>query len=267
MGARASAMADAYTADIYDIAVLYWNPASLSFLEKKSVMLDHFYEWKTAVMNDVVAVPIPLKGQQSLGLGASVSHLGYLRNHRPYHARAIQYGFDLGYARILSTGFSGGIRVGGRYSHSENSDFFTSSWSLGITYYPSPGISYGLVLGDIGEDVSTLNGGTLTKQASLRRLQVGITMRYPLSLQRRLLTLALTNEKIFGETGLYYRLGFEVNPFEFAALRVGYFVGPLTAAARYGLGFKTDLFQVDYAIAPSTHSFRFQQLSLSILLR
>lgn len=265
-GARAAAMADALTGDISEVSTLYGNPASLPFVEKQALLLDHFYEWTSAVATEVLAAPLHATEHHAVGLGAHVSHVGYLRRSRPYPASMIQYGMDGAYANVLSSGFSVGVRFGLRYTQNDHSAILTNSWSIGVTYYPSPDISYGVVYNAFGDAALAVNDSTLATRASPRRLQIGITMRYPSSFKRRLLTLALTNEKVFGETGLYYRFGVEVLPIGFLAARLGYFVGPTTAAVRYGAGIRTDYVEVDYAISPR-QGLRFQEVSLLILLK
>src|SRR2546426_656382 len=58
VSARAAAMGDAYSAEVSDIAMMAWNPGALPLLDEPSVMLDHYMEPETKIMNEVLASPL-----------------------------------------------------------------------------------------------------------------------------------------------------------------------------------------------------------------
>lgn len=266
MGARGASMAEANSADITDVSAFYWNPGALGFLKRVSLVFDEYYEMRTAINNDMVAAAIPHISDGTLAFGASISDVGYIKKVHPYDYEAIAYGFDLGYGAVFSQGFSAGFRLHAQLGHTPNTNLFTSYWSFGVIYNPSAEITYGLACSGLGEGLLLVDSASMVKETLPRRLEVGVTMHYPASHERQFLTISVANEKIFGESGLYYKTGVEVLPVSYIAFRYGYSFGPVVSAPRFGVGLKTDYIRLDYAIAPSYMSTRYQQVTLSINL-
>ena len=69
--------------------------------------------------------------------------------------------------------------------------------------------------------------------------------------------------KIFGETGLYYKAGIEIRPFDFLNLRYGFITGLGVSKASYGIGIQISRFSVDYVVYPEQASNMLEELSLS----
>jgi hypothetical protein len=266
VGARGASLAEANSADITDVSVLYWNPGALGFLKKVSAVFDEYYEMRTAINNDMVAVAIPHISDGTLAIGAGISDIGYIKQVHPYDFQAIAYGFDIGYGAVFSQGFSAGFRMHGQLGHQANSNIFTNYWSFGVVYNPSTEISYGLSCTGLGQGLFLADSVSMVKESMSRRLEIGVAMHYPASHDRQFLTISVANEKVFGESGLYYKTGVEILPLNYVALRFGYSFGPVVSAPRFGVGLKTDYIRLDYAIAPSYASTRFQQVTLSINL-
>jgi hypothetical protein len=266
-GARAAGLADAYAAEVSDAAVMYWNPASAPFLDHSAVILDHYHESQTGVMNDVVATSVHVTDEDAITLGGDLSHLGYLASSRSSGLRAIQSGLHLGYARILYPGVSVGLTATANYIDLQENRRWTSSWMAGLTYFPSPEISYGLVFRDVVHGAQVEQSSVAVREELPRRLEMGISMRYPVSRARRIVTISLGNEKFFGESGLLYKGGVELYPIPFLALRWGYLAGPDIAEPRYGLGVRTEAVQLDFAISPKRDDVQFQQVTLSVSLK
>lgn len=267
IGARAAALSDAYTAETYDVSSMYWNPAALVFLQKSSVVANHFQEPEHNAMNENVAIPL-LTESNALALSAAVAHIGYPKRSPPASEfRFIQYGFDIAYATEIVPSLSFGASIGMQYGLSGVSHLKVASSSFGIMYSPSPEISYGLAYNGIGSRIKYTYDGfstRLNQENVPRNLQIGARMRFPSSFNQTFLTIMAANEKNFGEHGLRYKGGLELYPVDFLALRTGYQVDPSKAAARYGMGLKINRVQLDYAISPSRAYEQFQQLSVSI---
>jgi len=268
IGARAAALSDAYTADLCDVTSMYWNPASLSFLQKAFVVMNHFQEREQNVMSDNIAIPL-LRSTNGLAIGASVAHLGYIKDSpEGTQFRFIEYGLDIAYARAVSRSLSLGVRVETEYGQTESAHLGVASSSFGLVYSPFPWISYGIAYSGVGWKIRYSFDTTSTnphRENPQRSLQIGVTLRYPRSLLRpSVLTLTAANERDFRENALRYRGGIEVCPVRFLALRIGYQYGPSRASASYGAGLRFEWFQLDYAISPSRAGNRFQQASLSI---
>ena len=118
----------------------------------------------------------------------------------------------------------------------------------------------------MGDGLLIVDSQSLVRESLPRRFEVAVAMKFPSVRNHHFLTVSLSNEKIFGEAGLYYKAGVEIIPHNYFALRFGYHVGPDIQTPRYGIGIKTNSFRVDYALAPSVRSLRFQQITLSLIL-
>jgi hypothetical protein len=268
IGARAAALGDAYTADTQDASSLYWNPATLVFLQKPSVVVNHREDWETKAMDEDVAIPV-LMGDDGIALGASVSHLGYVQDSPQGSAfRFLQYSFDVAYARAITHQLGLGLTIGGSYGKTETSGLWAASASFGLLYSPSPGLTYGIAYQSVGWMIGYSFDSTSTalhRENEIQSLQMGVTLRFPHSPSKpSLFTLTAVNEKNFRDHALGYKAGLELFPIRFVGLRIGYHVNKTRAAARYGVGLRLDWLQLDYAISPSRQDDRFHQLSLSI---
>jgi hypothetical protein len=268
IGARAAALGDAYTADTQDASSIYWNPATLVFLQKPFVVLNHREDQESNAMNEEVAVPL-LMGVNGIALGASVSHLGYVKDSPIGSAfRFLQYGFDVAYARAIIPRLSLGMSIGGSYGKTETSGLWAASASFGLLYSPTPGLSYGIAYQSVGWKIRysfDSTSTTLHKENEIQSLQMGVTLRFPHSPSKpSLFTLTAVNEKNFRDHALGYKAGLEIFPIRFIGFRVGYHVDRTRAAARYGAGLRLDWLQLDYAISPSRQDDRFHQISLSV---
>jgi hypothetical protein len=268
IGARAAALADAYTADTHDASSLYWNPATLVFLQESFVVFNHRQDEASNAMNEDVAIPL-LIGDDGIALGASVSHLGYWNDSPQGPAfRFIQYDLDMAYARVIIPHLSLGISIDGTYGKTETSRLWVASASFGLLYSPSPGLSYGIAYQSVGWKIGYSFDSTSTalhKENEIQSLQMGVTLRFPRSPSKpSLFTLTAVNEKNFRDHALGYRGGIEFFPVGFLGLRIGYHVDKTRAAARYGAGLRFDWLELDYAISPSRLDDRFHQVSLSV---
>lgn len=263
-GARAAAMADAYIADFTDVAVMYRNPAGLPFLREFSFLGDVYYEQHNSSLTTVAGGTVWLSPVDAFTVSGIVSSLGYFPSDPNPHLQIVQYGADAAYGRIVAPGLSVGLEAGTRYLHSLAKDTWTSTWMVGVMYHPAPEVSYGAAFHDAAYGPPD-NDPLISSMVEFhRRLQIGMTLRWPFSHRPSIFTLSLGNEKIFGQTGLLYKGGVEYYPVPYFAVRGGYIAGPGVAIPRYGAGIRADLFQLDYAIAPSLNDVVFQQLTLTI---
>ncbi len=266
VGARGAGLADAYTASIADAFSLYWNPAGLAYLAHNAIIMDHSFEKTINSFNENVTLPLQIRSGEVIGIGATVNHVGY-GGGTDGGFRAIQYGYDLGYGREILPGFSLGAAVGVRYASATGSHLWGVSSSIGACYYPSEEVSYGLSYSGIGSGIRYATDGSatsFTNENLPHRLQAGAELRFPSSEGERLFTLAIENEKIFGQSGLRYGVAVEALPFRFLALRGGYVVEPDIQYARFGAGLRADRFQIDYSISPSKFTDEAYHISLAI---
>lgn len=268
-GARTLGLAEAYVAEAYDVNSMYWNPASLSFIRQNSFVLDHALEVSSNLMNENISLPLYYTNEQVMAMGLSVNHIGYLREGVEANFRAVQYGYDIAYAKKIVPTVSVGVRVGLRYGHSPSSNVWGVSSSVGIFYSPSQEISYGASFSGLGTGIRYSHNGISTALGTAnlsRSLQIGAALRYPSSLKQTILIISVANEKIFDQTGLRYKGGIEFFPVHFITLRTGYLVDPEIKVAMYGLGIKIGRVRFDYAMSPSKFTNRLYQFSLGLNL-
>lgn len=263
--ARAVALAYAYVGETHDPSVMYNNPAALAFLQHTSFVIDHSDEWTNRIMNDRVTLPLFIGDRIALGLGATLSHVGYARES-PFYFEGLLYGFDLGSAVTVLPGLSIGVRTHFVYGWTEKNTTVAANGAVGIMYMPYPEVSYGLSYGGIGTGPVFYHVGNetiLDKIPLTRKLQLGASMRFPSPPRSTVLALTLANEKIFGMSGMSYMGGFEFFPLTFAGFRVGYVLHPEFSAAVYGIGIRLDPIRIDYAIVPSRLTNRLHQVTIS----
>jgi hypothetical protein len=170
----------------------------------------------------------------------------------------------------LTPAFSVGTFIGARHGKG-GSDREWSGWmSLGMFYSPAWGMTYGAVYRWIGSAMRYSYDGvghTLDVERALpRSLQIGASWKFPTLRREPIVNLAVVAEEIFGQDKFRSRGGLELSPLKLVALRIGYIVESSSAVARYGIGVRTDQFQLDYAISPSRMAPRFDEFSLSIAL-
>ena len=268
LGARAAALADAYTADAFDVGSMYWNPGSLSFLRKTSILVNHRHEWTNSAFNEIVATPIIMARNQVFALGVQVTHLGHITS--PSNFQFIQYGLDMGYSINILPTLSVGMLMGIRFGKTETSSLSAVTTTVGIFYYPTPALSYGAVFSGIGSGIKYSYDGVksyleLDKRLP-RSLELGGSMRFPSTANLPIVTLSLSSEKFYLTDEIRYKGGLEGYVLSFLAVRIGYVRGLTGQGARYGLGILTDRFQVNVAVKPGDSADRFDELSISIFL-
>ncbi|HUL44378.1 MAG TPA: hypothetical protein VLY03_08480 [Bacteroidota bacterium] len=270
VGARETGIGGASTADAYDVTTMYWNPASIAYLQRQSVVMSHLLDQSINTMNENIAFPLMFGKNEGVGIGVSVNHVGQIGNTTNADFHVIQYGYDIAYSREILPALSAGIGVAVRYASSDSARLWGVSSSYGIYYNPSPEISYGMTLGGIGSGILYISNRVKTDLSSQnlpRVLQAAVTMRYPSAPDQTFLTISVANQKTFGETGILYNGGLEAYIFHNLILRTGYLYQLNTIGVpTYGVGIRIGKFQLDYGIVPSKLDNRSYQFSMGIAL-
>lgn len=275
-GARASSMANANSADAYDIASMYSNPALTAFNRNPSAIeLSALYQNKQNMKMGQLLAPLFNNRKQSFNAGFLFHLIGsdYLGlDQNTFKKAPSYYRFDLNYARALSSTFSIGATSGAAYSISDSTQTWSNSSAIGIYYSPTPTVSYGAVFkGGFSGSYYIYDSETtsLQKNDLPKSFEIGVRLRYPTIARSPFLTLSFANEKVIGQHGLWYKGGIELLPINFLAIRSGYIYGPELQGARFGIGFNLGNFRLDYAISTSAPLFSNQlhQLTFSIKLR
>jgi hypothetical protein len=270
-GARAASMAESFVSDAFDVGAMYWNPAALAYLQEYSLQVNHSQEQFIKSADENISLPVRLRRAETIAFGVSVNHVGYLGNQTTVY-RAIQFGYDIAYAREIAPTLSIGVNLQAQYAHSASAQRWGVSSLFGMYYSPSPEVSYGVSFGGLGTGIEYFDKleadsshSTILRDAySPRYLQIGATLRYPAESRDPDLVLAFANEKVFNQSGLRYKGGAEYYPWGFIALRGGYVVGPDLSYARFGWGFRTQRIHLDFSISPNSATDQAIQISLLI---
>lgn len=267
IGARGLALGGAMVSDNYDISGIYWNPATLAFLETSSIILSHSVERSSSLMSENLAIPLFIRKGETVGISFSVNHVGHLTKNPDVDFNVIEYGYDVAYSRRVFPTFSVGGAINVRYAVADSGKLWGVSSSVGLFYNPAPSVSYGIMISGIGTGILLTYDGTktlLTSRNLPRSLLAGATLRYPAKPRKTILTLSVANEKIFIEDGIRYSGGIEVLSYGAIYLRAGYTVTPVVDYAGYGVGITLDDWVLDFGIQPSALSSRFYQLTVSM---
>ncbi len=272
-GARAASLADSYVAEAYDVTSMYTNPATLPALLRSSVVVNYSLErilGTDNIMNENAAVPIPLRAGLSLGVGATFSHVGHVRESSPLSGfKYSQYGLDVGVGWFVTRFISVGSEVTARYGKAGTQGLTSVCGTVGAYYSPSPEIAYGVSLQGLGDGLeysldSQRSETTVSRENLDRSVQIGVSWRFRDNREEPILTLVMANQKILRKSGLVYKGGIEFAPVSFLALRAGYWVGQETLAPKFGGSVRVAPLQLDYAVSPSKLEPVFHQFSLSL---
>ncbi len=275
VGARNASLANSNISESSDVSVMYENPAAIAYLENRSIFVNHAQVKGSFSMQENLAVPVIMSSPIVIALGLDAFHSGLLGPTVPTKPRIFEYGYDVALAYqvtpTLSLGGSSALRHG---VSTDGSQAWGSYFAFGADYAPTPNLSYSIVWGGLGRDVTyfpQINGIGMTAASVPTQtfLEVGATMSYPTSASLRppIFILSLSSEKILDVSGHFYKGGLEIRPFNFLELRIGYMAGPGVASARYGVGVVEGLFRFQYAIYPAMGTKNMlQQFSLSMEL-
>lgn len=267
LNARSASLADAGISDPYDVNIMYLNPGALTNLSSTSIILNHSQEKSINGKTDGVAMPIRLGLNDVMAIGLVVNHTGYTKENLKPEFKIIQYGYNIAYSRQIVPSVSLGTEIGVRYTHSQTSSVWSVRSSLGFFYSPSQEISYGISYNGIGNGVGYTFDGVSTLLYSTsppRSLQAGLSMHFPSDFQERVLTCVISNEKVFGQSGIIYKGGIEYFLFRFFALRAGYTVAETNKNGTFGCGIKTEPIKIDFSISPSKSSTQAMFISFSL---
>ncbi|MBI3111313.1 MAG: hypothetical protein HYZ01_07050 [Ignavibacteriales bacterium] len=251
-GPRAVAMADAHVAEAGDVNSFYWNPASLSFLRRNSMIVNYAGAATGGGSSFLLAAPFPAGQDQALGLGFSYEE-GRSDNASGNPTSFAQYGVDLASSVNIAYSLSLGMRVSVLFAHNDQFQSVLGSTSFGLLYSPVPAISYALVYNGLSLGTSysaDSSQGLFAAEQVPRNFEIGLAFHYPSSREHRVVTVTLANQKFVGLDGLAYKGGVEVSPWRVLNLQAGYMSGPHGSEGRCGIGIQSPWIVLQYAIAP-----------------
>lgn len=274
ISARAAALGDSYSSEPFDAMIMYWNPAGLAHLRRQSLSLNSAIEqddFDDRLLTENVTLPIPVIQDWGLGVGLTSTSVGSIPDESPLVGLNFSiFKFDIAAAKAVSPFISIGAGASVRLGNGGGRSITAFSGSLGVIYCPNALVSYSLAAQGFGNGVDfgvdENQHTTLNKSSLPRSVTAGLVARTP---EKAIAQFTLTAEgvKVVDMSGIVYKGGFEGLVASFLALRLGYWVGPNTRAARYGAGLILGDFMLDYAIAPSKLEPRYQQFSLSYNLQ
>ena len=265
VGARAAAMGEAYSAVADDVYSMYWNPAGLSEVKDRQLLLTHT-AWYEDVNHEYAGYVHPLaNGKGALGLSAT--YLGTSFEKRAGDTEAADsngsvsdVAIGAGYGRQLIWGFRGGLAL--KYIHSRLDTYTAGTYGIDAGLQ-RPSKSGKTVLG-----LAVTNLGGKLKYVS-DKVELGQTFDLGLMVRDMFfnnLTFATDARSLFNNSNISLNAGLEykwVSGGDWAlSPRVGF--KSYDSQLSYGLGFGRSLYQLDYAFVPHADMGQAHRLSLSI---
>jgi hypothetical protein len=243
---------------------MYWNPAALGFLDRSTFVADAITDFRSNEFHHMAAAPLWNSNDHFLAAGIVGSHFGR-KWYKPYFSN---YGVDIAYCVKLTRFIGIGTMVNLRQGQIIGSSLWTGSGTIGVLYYPSRGITYGLRLGGIGPGILYRLEGTRKTLSydwqNPKSLTIGSTFRFPTTNSYSTATLSFDSRLSFGSRDLTNGLGMEVSPWKFLTLRLGLARENSITMFRYGAGIRAGDLQVGYAFVPLADGNRLHHLSLSV---
>lgn len=264
---RGESFANAYSADAFDVTSMYSNPASLTYMDNRSVVVSDVFDWTLKSQTYSFAVPLLFTPDLRFGIGASYANNGTVFSETGDGVPTKSFEIDVATATRVIPTLSVGI-LGGLRSFTFANLTRPSEWAqLGIFYNPLPGIDYGLVYRYRRGLVFVKGGSDISLEPYAQTpadLELGAAMTYPATSASPIVCLSLTTIRTFPSAERFnIKGGLEVYPVPFVALRLGYKVGSSTNLPRYGIGIHVNNFRCDFGIGPSQADDRFHGFSLS----
>ena len=265
--ARSTGLADADIALTGNSSSYRLNPALLSFIKKPvSFNASTFQDWRNNLNRFSLNLPI-IQVSKNFRSTFRFTHSGsYISLTNPLGS-AIQpepdlnqYQLENGFAYRFSNVFSAGVLQTVSFTNNDNAQYWTYAAKAGLLYDPVGSLSYAVVVNGIGKGASYRfieDGTTILGSYGIPvRLEIGATFSFPEDSQDPYFSLSLSNEKRFGETGVWYKGGMEIEFLKFLSVRSGIQFQPDRSyyMPRFGIGFQLDAISVDYGIAPGTQS-------------
>jgi len=262
IGGRALAMGGAFVPVADDVTALYWNPAGLSRLQQRQVMVMHAERFSGLVKSDVAAFSTPMRSY-ALGLAyfrTGTDDIPYTSkldlNGRPIidkYVNDVEQALFLSFAKKSGTKFAFGVSAKLIRQNIGEASATGFGLDVGALYQPFEPLSLGITLQDItGTYVFWENGHKDVKQPYIN---LGAAYKKSLPFLRSLLIFSVQdNIKLEGDVlesqvslgswgNSEFKVGAEVRILGSLAFRAG-FAGEQTTA---GAGVRVAWLFVDYA--------------------
>ncbi|MBN2355634.1 PorV/PorQ family protein [candidate division KSB1 bacterium] len=253
VGARATAMGEAFTAAADDATSAFWNPAGNAWLQKRQAHFTHT-AWFQDVQQNTASVVFPVKGY-ALGLHVLLNSVSGIEQRlyateEPLHTfSAHDFVFGIGLAKRFGDRVAAGANV--RYVNEkiyvESADGFSVDAGLQVRT-PLQGLIAGMSVQHFGATAKL-------KKEKIRlpkTLRLGTAYQLPAFLIPFPWIVAADYVYVFDDEAAVH-LGSEINPWPLLSLRLGYLTGWDTHNISAGFGLKLNVFCLDYAYVPFKH--------------
>lgn len=289
--ARSTGLADADIADASQLISYNTNPALLSFASNpRSIHLGMYQDWRNNFSHFDISSPV-LKVTRNIRSIIRLSYSGsYLSAINPTASTETawhndptvepepdltQYQLENATSFKISRVFSTGILQTLSFSNNANAQYWTYNAKAGLFYDPVGSLSYAALVSGLGRGTSYRfieDGTTVLGSYNIPvKFEIGASFSFPEDTDDPDFILSLSNEKRFGEEGVWYKGGMEIKFLKHLFVRSGIQFQPELDyyMPRFGIGFKSNLISFDYGLAPGTQSKidgRYHQLGLTIHL-
>lgn len=267
--ARSTGLGDADIADIGQFTSYNLNPALLSFTNNPgSIHLSAYQDWRNNFSHFDLTLPsldisrdirsvIRFSYGYANSYMSSVNPLGGDNEPEPDLNRyQLENGVSFKVSSVFSTGFLQTIS----FANNDDAQYWTYAAKAGIFYDPVGSLSYAAVVSGVGrgteykfiEDGTTVLGSYNIPVS----FEIGATFSFPEDSKDPSFSLSLSNQKRFGQEGVWYKGGMEIKVIRFLSVRSGIQFQPDLNyyMPRFGVGFKSNIISIDYGIAPGTQS-------------
>lgn len=276
---RSISMANTTISDVLGRPSIGINAAVSGLLNNPMILqFNTHHNWENNFMQHDLSLPTLSIGSHHFTARLGMLHRGF--ENLPFTTPStlpdpdiISYRAEIAYAIAISTHFSLGTLQSVSYATSNNNEeaqYWNYFADLGLIYAPDGAVSYGLVFRGLGHETTyeIIETGQTTFGSQLARqsLEIGATLRYPIE-ESAYLSISFSNEKRFGEDGLWYKGGVEIIPISFIDIRGGIMVNfdQSLFIPRTGIGINAGQFQLDYMISPKNlDGEQFHQFGLTI---
>jgi hypothetical protein len=252
------ALAGSTISDPTDATGFYENPALSAFISSPALSANSTISGNGLKFLSSAAMPVSLGASQYAALGIADYFMGNFQFQN----------VTLGYAAKVTSTVSIGIALDLIKASVPTTTDWGYGTSLGVMYYPSPGISYALVYRGAGTNIqySYQYAEILEQKHPNQSIVAGTTFWFPSMYRRSVVCISLSAEKFFNQSSFDSHAGIEALPYSFFALRFGIHATPHIASGMGGIGFIIHRYRLDYGFSPSTVDKRLHQVSLTIPL-
>ena len=250
VGARATAMGEAYVGLSDDPSGIYWNPSGSAWTDKRQAHFS-YNSWIQGMNHNVAAMTLPTK-IGTFGIGLLLNNIdGFER--RTFASEEPQGTFsshDFSVILNYSQRIGDKLSIGGNFKYINEKIYIDDASGymidLGARYKaPVSGLWLAAAVQNFG-----FSSAMAEEELRLpRTIRLGAAYRAPFAEMNNKLLFAVDWVQLLEEDG-HINLGAEYNPVPMLALRLGYQTGYETKDISAGFGVNTNWVNIDYAYVP-----------------